>query len=150
MYRGAVARKNECSMIGALFSLHPNSWLYGKIFHNRQDISTKHHHQGSNSFQDSPILLICFKVLNGHVSAWRCCTRGSITSIPTSVAPRLCCVCAARQSVSVCFALQIVQSSLNLCFCRTSQSLGFVRVTVVLQDSAASVLSTCQELEKVA
>ena len=57
------------------------------------------------------LLSIRFEVLNWYVSAWRCWTRGGITSIPTSFAPRLCCVCAALQSVSVCFALQIVQSA---------------------------------------
>ena len=79
----------------------------------QQDISTKHQYQQSNSFQDSPILSIRFEVLKWHVSAWtrRCWTRGGVTSIPTSIAPRLCCVCAALQAVSVCFALQIVQSA---------------------------------------
>ena len=74
-------------------------------------------------------------------------------SIPTSIAPRLCCrVCAAPKSVSVyklysrppCIVL-------NLCFWfrpGLSQSLGFEPVTDVLPDRAARVL--CQELEKVA
>ena len=73
----------------------------------QQDISTKHQHQRSNSLQDSgPILSIRFEVVHWHVSGWRCWTRGGITSISTSIAPRLCCrVCAALQSV------QIVQSA---------------------------------------
>ena len=86
--------------------------VVGQNISQPQDISTKHQHQRSNSFQkNNPILSIRFQVLNWHVSAWRCWTRGSSTSIPTSIAPRLCCGCAALQSVSVCFALQIVLSA---------------------------------------
>ena len=80
------------------------------------DSSAKHQHQLSNSFQNSPILSIRFEVLNWHVSAWRCWTKGSITSIPISIARRLCFVCAALQSVLVCLALQIVQSASLLSF----------------------------------
>ena len=69
----------------------------------QQDISTKHQHWRSNSFRDSPILSIRFEVLHWHVSVWRCWTRGGITSIPTSIAPRLCC--------SVLQSVQIVQSA---------------------------------------
>ena len=68
----------------------------------QQDISTKHQHQRSISFKNSPILSICFEALKWHISAWRCWTGGSITSIPTSIAPSLCCrVCAALQSVQI-------------------------------------------------
>ena len=77
-----------------------------------------------------------------------------------SIALRLCCGCAALQSVSVCFALQFVQSaslhSLSFKFklvflvsAGISQSLGFERVTAMSPDHAARVLSACQELEKV-
>ena len=111
----------------------------------------------ANSFQDSPILSIRFEVLNWHVSAWRCWTRGGITSIPTSIAP-LCCVCAALQSVS-CQARHYKLYSLppcivlNLCFWfrpGISQLLGIESVTDVQPDCAAHVLSACHKLEKVA
>ena len=99
MYRGAA-----CLVCKQLFEWQNIS--------QQQDISTKHQHQRSKSVQDSPILSICFEVLNWHVSAWRCWTRGGITSIPTSITRRLCCrVYAALQSVSVCFAVQIVLSA---------------------------------------
>ena len=68
----------------------------------------------------------------------------------SSVLPRLCCP-------YIRVSVQIVQSAscivLNLCFWflpGLSQSLGFEPVTDVLPDSAARVLSACQELEKVA
>ena len=127
-------------------------------FSQQQRISTKHQHQLSNLFQDSPILSIRFEVLNWHVSAWRWWTRGGITFIPTSIDPRPC-VCAPLQSVSVprC-ALQYKFYSLppcivlNLCFWfqpGIGQSLGIEPVTDVQQDRAVRVLSTCHELEKV-
>ena len=37
----------------------------------QQDISAKHQHQQSNSFQKGPILSVRFEVLNWHISAWR-------------------------------------------------------------------------------
>ena len=52
------ARKNECTW--ELLAFHANDRLYGRIL----DISTKYQHQQSNSFQDSPILSICFEVLS--------------------------------------------------------------------------------------
>ena len=122
----------------------------------QQDISTKHQHQWSNSIQDSPKMSIRFEVLHWHVSAWRCWTRGSITSIPSSIAPRLCCrVCAALQSVSASHYKLYSRppcTVLNLCFFfrpGLGQSLGIEPGTDVPQDRAACVLSVCQELEKV-
>ena len=52
-----------------------------------------------------------FAKLNWHISAWRCWARGSITSIPTSIAPRLQ-WCSMRVSVLRTSSLH----SLNLCF----------------------------------
>ena len=111
----------------------------------QQDISTKHQQLRSR-----------FEVLNWHVSAWRCRTRGVITSLPTSIAPRLCCVCAALQSVSASpykLYSRPPCKVLNLCFWfwpGLSQSLGFEPVTDVSPDRAACLLATCKELEKVA
>ena len=114
----------------------------------QQDISTKHEHQLSNSFQDSPILSIRFEVLNWHVSAWKLYYHTHSHQHCTSS------VLQPLQSVSVCFALQIVQSaslhSFTLVFLVSagiSQSLGFERVADVPTDRAARVLSVCQGLE---
>ena len=92
-------------LVAACFASWCRQLVISQNISQQQDISTKHQHQRSNSFQASPILSIRFELSNWHVSAWRCWTRGSITSISTSIAHRLCCsVCAALQSVSVCFA----------------------------------------------
>ena len=123
----------------------------------QQDISTKHRHQRSNSFKYSPILSIWFEALNWHISgfsAWRWWTRGSITSIPTSIAPRLCCVCPFNQCQH---ALHYKLYSrppcivLNLCFSfrpGISQSLGFERVTDVPPARASRCSSACHQLGK--
>ena len=90
-----------------------------------QEISTKYQHpsQRSNSFQDSPILSIGLWDDENHVSSHDDINTMSFTTLlpvfyriyviihPTSITSRLCCVCAALQSVSLCFTLQIVQSA---------------------------------------
>ena len=159
------ARKNECT--GALLALHANKWLYGAIFHNsriflqninisdRIRFKTAQYCRFVSRFCLDELAYQCMEMLNSEQEEV-CWTRGSITSIPTSIAPRLCCrVCAAFQSVSVCLALQIVQSAslhsfklVLLVSVSHWQSVGIELVTDVPLDRAASVLSTCQELEK--
>ena len=121
----------------------------------QRDISTKRRHQQSISFQNSPILSICLEAFNWQSSAWRCWTRGSITSIPTIIAPRLCNICLPFNMCQHASHYPLYSRPpciiFNLCFWfrpGISQSLGFERVTDVPPTSASRCSSACHQLEK--
>ena len=67
----------------------------------------KHQNQRSNSFQNSPILSICLKFWTGISVHGNAAQEVLAHPFP----PALSLVCASLQSVSVCLALQIIQSA---------------------------------------
>ena len=76
----------------------------------QQDISTKHEHQRSISFKNSPILSICFEALNWHISlAVHGDAEQEVVSHPFP--PALPLVCAASVCPPIRVSVQIVQSA---------------------------------------
>ena len=105
------ARKNECT--GVLLALHANNWLYGRIFHNSRiflqniNISDRIRFKRIKTAQYCRFVSKFWTGMSVNEDAEQ---DSRYKRWSTSIAPRLCCVCA-LQSLSVCFTLQMVQSA---------------------------------------
>ena len=150
------ARKNQFT--GALFALHTNIWLYGRIFHNSSIFLQNINNSDRIRFKTAQYCRFVSKFCTG-MSVYGDAEQEVVShpfqpALPfvcsaASVLPFNPCQCASQYKLysrPPCIVL-------NLYFWLRpglSQSLRFESVTDVPQDRPARVLSTCLELEKVA
>ena len=102
-----------------------------------------------------PITVVSFRSFALACQCMEMLKRGGITSIPTSIAPRLCCVCLPFNPCQCASHYKLYSRPpcvvLNLCFWfrpGISHSLGFERVTDVSPARASRCSSACHQLKK--